>query len=64
MNIAPQNIENLLKADPSSARPWSTATAAPIPCPHHLNAEELTKFAAASRHLAAEPAVLVKHPKI
>src|SRR5713101_3287138 len=65
MNIAPQNIENLLKADPFISQAMVHGDRRPYPVALiTLNAEELTKFARDQGILAAEPAVLVKHPKI
>src|ERR1700730_14123144 len=65
MNIAPQNIENLLKADPFISQAMVHGDRRPYPVALiTLNAEELTKFAREQGILAVEPAVLVKHPKV
>src|SRR5882762_2410541 len=65
MNIAPQNIENLLKADPFISQVMVYGDRRPYPVALiTLNAEELAKFAREQGILAVEPAVLVKHPKV
>jgi long-chain acyl-CoA synthetase len=65
MNIAPQNIENLLKTDPFISQAVVHGDRRPYPVALiTLNAEELAKFAREQGILAAEPAVLVKHPKV
>jgi long-chain acyl-CoA synthetase len=65
MNIAPQNIENLLKADPFVSQAMVYGDKRPYPVALiTLNPEELGKFAREQGILAAEPDVVVKHPKI
>jgi long-chain acyl-CoA synthetase len=65
MNIAPQNIENLLKADPFISQVMVHGDRRPYPVALiTLNPEELTKFAREQGILNADPAALVKHPKI
>src|SRR5467141_3537814 len=65
MNIAPQNIENLLKTDPFISQAMVHGDRRPYPVALiTLNAEELAKFAREQGILAVEPAVLVKHPKV
>jgi long-chain acyl-CoA synthetase len=64
MNIAPQNVENLLKTDPfisqamvyGDRRPYVVALVA-------LNPEELQKFAGA-QGIGGDAATLAKHPKV
>lgn len=65
MNVAPQNIENLLKGDPfisqvmvyGDRRPYPVALIA-------LNPEELGKFAREQGILTTDPPSLAKHPKV
>ena len=65
MNIAPQNIENLLKADPFISQALVYGDRKPYPVALvTLNAEELAKFAREQGILATDPSVVVKHPKI
>ena len=65
MNIAPQNIENMLKADPFISQVMVYGDKRPYPVALvTVNPEELEKFARAQGLLTTEPAVLVKHPKI
>jgi long-chain acyl-CoA synthetase len=65
MNIAPQNIENLLKADPFVSQAMVYGDRRPYPVALiTLNAEELQKFAREQGILASDAAVLVKHPRI
>src|SRR6266700_4106918 len=65
MNIAPQNIENLLKTDPFISQAMVHGDRRPYPVALiTLNAEELAKFAREQGILAVEPAVLVKHPRV
>jgi long-chain acyl-CoA synthetase len=65
MNIAPQNIENLLKADPFISQVMVHGDRRPYPVALiTLNADELAKFARAQGVLTSDPAALVKHPKI
>ena len=65
MNIAPQNIENLLKADPFISQVMVYGDRRPYPVALiTLNPEELQKFARDQGLLTTDPAVIVKHPKI
>jgi long-chain acyl-CoA synthetase len=65
MNLAPQNIENLLKADPFISQALVYGDRKPYPVALiTLNAEELAKFAREQGILSNDPAVIVKHPKI
>src|SRR6266498_1343743 len=65
MNIAPQNIENLLKADPFISQVMIYGDRRPYPVALiTVNPEELSKFAREHGILAADPSVLVKHPKV
>jgi long-chain acyl-CoA synthetase len=65
MNLAPQNIENLLKGDPFISQALVYGDRRPYPVALiTLNPEELTKFAREQGILSNDPAVIVKHPKI
>ncbi len=65
MNIAPQNIENLLKGDPFISQVMVHGDRRPYPVALiTLNPEELEKFATAQGILTLDPAALVKHPKV
>jgi long-chain acyl-CoA synthetase len=65
MNIAPQNIENLLKTDPFVSQAMVYGDRKPYPVALvTINPEELVKFAREQGILAAEPQVIVKHPKL
>jgi long-chain acyl-CoA synthetase len=65
MNLAPQNIENLLKSDPFISQVMVYGDRRPYPVAViTLNPEELTKFARDQGLLASDAAVLVKHPKV
>jgi long-chain acyl-CoA synthetase len=65
MNIAPQNIENLLKGDPFISQVMVYGDRKPYPVALiTINPEELTKFATAEGILSLDPATLVKHPKV
>jgi len=65
MNIAPQNIENMLKADPFISQVMVHGDRRPYPVALiTLNADELSKFAREQGVLTSDPAALVKHPKI
>lgn len=65
MNIAPQNIENLLKADPFISQAMVYGDRRPYPVALiTLNPEELKKFAQEQGIIASEAAVLAKHPKV
>jgi len=65
MNIAPQNIENLLKTDPFVSQAMVYGDRRPYPVALiTLNPEELAKFAREQGILATDPETLVKHPKV
>jgi long-chain acyl-CoA synthetase len=65
MNIAPQNIENLLKGDPFISQAMVHGDKRPYPVAIiTLNPEELAKFAKEQGILNTEPAALAKHPKV
>ena len=65
MNIAPQNIENLLKGDPFISQAMVHGDRRPFPVAIiTLNPEELAKFAKEQGILNTEPAALAKHPKV
>jgi long-chain acyl-CoA synthetase len=65
MNIAPQNIENLLKADPFISQVMVYGDRRPYPVALiTVNPEELTKFAQEQGILVNEAAIIVKHPKL
>jgi long-chain acyl-CoA synthetase len=65
MNVAPQNIENLLKGDPFISQAMVHGDKRPYPVAIiTLNPEELAKFAKEQGILNAEPAALAKHPKV
>ncbi len=65
MNIAPQNIENLLKGDPFISQAMVHGDKRPYPVALlTLNPDELTKFAKEQGILIIDPAALVKHPKV
>jgi len=65
MNIAPQNIENMLKADPFISQVMVHGDRRPYPVALiTLNPDELAKFAREQGVLTSDPAALVKHPKI
>jgi len=65
MNIAPQNIENLLKADPFISQVMIYGDRRPYPVALiTVNPDELSKFAREQGILASETAVIVKHPKV
>ena len=65
MNIAPQNIENLLKGDPFISQVMVYGDRKPYPVALvTVNPEELEKFAKAEGILNLDPASLVKHPKV
>ena len=65
MNIAPQNIENMLKADPfiSQAMVYGDRKSYPVAL-ITLNADELAKFARERGIVATDPAVVAKHPAV
>jgi long-chain acyl-CoA synthetase len=65
MNIAPQNIENLLKADPFISQVMVHGDRRPYPVALiTLNPEELGKFAREQGVLASDTGTLVRHPKV
>jgi long-chain acyl-CoA synthetase len=65
MNIAPQNIENMLKADPFISQVMVHGDRRPYPVALiTLNPDELAKFASEQGILAGDPAAAVRHPKI
>jgi long-chain acyl-CoA synthetase len=65
MNIAPQNIENLLKGDPFISQAMVHGDRRPYPVALlTLNPEELAKFAKEQGILDIDPASLAKHPKV
>ncbi len=65
MNIAPQNIENLLKADPFISQVMVHGDRRPYPVALiTLNPDELAKFAREQGVLTTDAAALVRHPKI
>ena len=65
MNIAPQNIENLLKGDPFISQVMIYGDRRPYPVALiTVNPEELSKFAREQGILTSEAAAIVKHPKV
>ena len=65
INIAPQNIENLLKGDPFISQAVVHGDKRPYPVALiTLNPDELTKFAREKGILVTDHAALVKHPAI
>ena len=65
INIAPQNIENLLKGDPFISQAMVHGDKRPYPVALiTLNPEEVAKFARAQGILVTDRAALVKHPKV
>ncbi len=65
MNIAPQNIENMLKADPFISQVMVYGDRRPYPVALiTVSPEELNKFAHEHGILVTDAAVLAKHPKI
>ena len=65
MNIAPQNIENLLKGDPFISQVMVYGDRRPYPVALiTLNPEELRKFATGQGILTTDPASLAKHPRV
>jgi len=65
INLAPQNIENLLKADPFISQVVVHGDKRPYPVALiTLNPEELAKFAREHGIIAADPAGVVKHPTV
>ena len=65
MNIAPQNIENLLKGDPFISQAMVYGDKRPYPVALiTLNPEELAKFAREQSIVDTDPASLAKNPKV
>jgi long-chain acyl-CoA synthetase len=65
MNIAPQNIENLLKGDPFVSQVMVYGDRRPYPVALiTLNPDELAAFAKAEGILTPDPAALARHPKV
>ena len=65
MNIAPQNIENLLKADPFISQVMVHGDRRPYPVALiTLNPDELAKFAREQGVLTTDAAALVRHPRV
>jgi len=65
MNIAPQNIENLLKGDPFISQAMVHGDKRPYPVVLlTVNPDELIKFAKEQGILITDAAALVKHPKV
>ena len=65
MNIAPQNIENLLKSDPFVSQVMVYGDRRPYPVALiTVNPEELGKFAREQGILTTDPGIVTKHPKV
>jgi long-chain acyl-CoA synthetase len=65
MNIAPQNIENLLKTDPFISQAMVYGDRRPFPVALiTLNPEELAKFAREHGIPTPDPGLLAKHPQV
>jgi long-chain acyl-CoA synthetase len=65
INIAPQNIENLLKGDPFISQAMVHGDKRPYPVALiTVNPEELAKLAKDAGLASQEPAALVKHPRV
>src|SRR6202008_2083558 len=65
MNIAPQNIENLLKGDPFISQAMVYGDKRPYPVALiTLNPDELAKYAREQGILDTDPASLAKNPKV
>ncbi len=65
MNIAPQNIENLLKGDAFISQVMVYGDRRPYPVALiTVNHEELEKFAREQGILTTDPAIITKHPKV
>jgi long-chain acyl-CoA synthetase len=65
MNLAPQNIENILKTDPFISQAVVHGDKRPYPVALiTLNPEELAKFTREHGIIATDPAVVVKHPTV
>ena len=64
-NIAPQNIENMLKADPFISQVMVYGDRRPYPVALvTVNPDELAKFARDRGILATDPAALARHPAV
>ena len=65
MNIAPQNIENLLKADPFISQVMVYGDRRPYPVALiTVSPDELSKFAREQGILTSDASAIVKHPKV
>ena len=65
MNVAPQNIENLLKGDPFVSQVMVYGDRRPYPVALiTVSPEELAKFAREEGILTTDPTVVTKHPKV
>jgi len=65
MNLAPQNIENILKTDPFISQAVVHGDKRPYPVALiTLNPEELAKFTREHGIIATDQAVVVKHPTV
>jgi long-chain acyl-CoA synthetase len=65
MNIAPQNIENLLKGDPFVSQVMVYGDRRPFPVALiTLNPDELTAFAKAEGILTPDAGALTRHPRV
>jgi len=65
MNLAPQNIENLLKADPFVSQAMVYGDRRPYPVALvTVNPDELGKFVREQGILTNDPAALARHPKV
>ena len=65
MNIAPQNIENLLKSDPFVSQAMVVGDRRPYPVALiTVNPEELARFAKEQGILLTDPASVAKHAKV
>lgn len=65
MNIAPQNIENMLKTDPFISQVMVHGDRRPYPVALiTLNPDELAKFAREKGILSTDPAVMAHHPTV
>src|SRR5262249_38284893 len=65
INIAPQNIENLLKGDPFISQAMVHGDKRPYPVALiTLNPEELATFAREQGIIVTDPGLLAKHPKV
>ena len=65
MNLAPQNVENLLKGDPFVSQVMVYGDRRPYPVALiTVNPEELAKFAREQGILTTDPTVVTRHPKV